>query len=83
MTSIEHKPIVVGEPNWLPLEMALSSPGCEDFMYMGRAGEIELFKDRWTRRYLNISSDGRRFYRPVGDSYIEISRAEAIEHVSS
>ena len=52
-------------------------------MYMGRAGEIELYKHRWTRRYLNISSDGERFYRSVGDSYIEISRAEAIEYVFS
>ena len=83
MTSTEHNPIVVGEPNWRPLEMVLTQGDCEDFMYMGRAGEIELFKHRWTRRYLNISSNGGRFYRPVGDSYIEISRAEAIEHVYS
>ena len=52
-------------------------------MYMGHSGEIELYKHRCTRRYLNISSDGRRFYRLVGNEYIEISRADAIEHVSS
>jgi hypothetical protein len=67
MTSIVHTPIVVGEPNWRPLEMALASRDCEDFMYMGRTGEIELYKHRWTRRYLTISSDGGRFYRLVGD----------------
>lgn len=83
MTSSERNPIVVGEPNWRPLEMALTEGDCEDFMYMGRTGEIELFKHRWTRRYLNISSDGQQFYRSIGDSYIEISRAEAIEHVFS
>lgn len=83
MTSIDHTPIVVGEPNWRPLEMALASSDCEHFMYMGRSGEIELYKHRCTRRYLNISSDGRRFYRLVGNEYIEISRGEAIEHVSS
>lgn len=83
MTSIERNPIVVGEPNWRPLEMALAPGDCEDFMYMGRTGEIELYKHWWTRRYLNISSDGVRFYRSVGDSYIEISRTEAIEHVFS
>ncbi len=83
MTSIERNPIVVGEPNWRPLEMVLTPGDCEDFMYMGRTGEIELYKHRWTRRYLNISSDGVRFYRSVGDSYIEISRTEAIEHVFS
>ena len=83
MTSIERNPIVVGEPNWRPLEMVLTQGACEDFMYMSRVGAIELYKHRWTRRYLNISSDGERFYRSVRDSYIEISRAEAIEHVFS
>ena len=83
MTSSGHNPIVVGEPNWRPLEMALAPRDCEDFMYMGRFREIELYKHRWTRRYLNISSDGGRFYRLVGHAYIEISRAEAIEHVYS
>ena len=83
MTSSEHNPIVVGEPNWAPLERAVPVAELENFMYMGRTGEIELYKHRWTRRYLNISSDGGRFYRPVGDSYIEISRSEAIEHAYS
>ena len=83
MSSIERNRIVVGEPNWRPLEMVLTPGDCEEFMYMGRAGEIELYKHRWTRRYLNIGSDGERFYRSVGDSYIEISKAEAIEHVFS
>lgn len=83
MTSIDHTPVVVGEPNWCPLEMALVSSDCESFMYMGRSGQIELYKHRCTRRYLNIGSDGRRFYRLVGNEYIEISRAEAIEHVFS
>jgi hypothetical protein len=83
MTSIDHTPIVVGEPNWRPLEMALASSDCEHFMYMGRSGEIELYKHRCTRRYLNISSDGRRFYRLVGNEYIATSRGEAIEHVFS
>lgn len=83
MTSSGQNPIVVGEPNWRPLEMVLTPGHCEEFMYMGRTGEIELYKHRWTRRYLNISTDGQRFYRSVGDSYIEIARAEAIEHVFS
>ena len=83
MALIEHNPIVVGEPNWRPLEMVLTPGDCENFMYMGRTGEIELYKHRWTRRYLNISSDGERFYRLVGNAYVEISRGEAIEHVFS
>ena len=83
MTSSERNPIVVGKPNWRPLEVVLTPSDCEEFMYMGRAGEIELYKHRWTRRYLNISSGGEHFYRLAGDSYIEISRDEAIEHVFS
>jgi hypothetical protein len=83
MILIERNPIVVGEPNWRPLEKVLTPGDCEDFMYMGRTGEIELYKHRWTRRYLNISSDGERFYRLGRDEYVEISRGEAIEHVFS
>lgn len=83
MTLIENNPIVVGEPNWRPLEIALMPGDCEGFMYMGRAGEIELYKHRWTRRYLNISTDGGRFYQLAGNAYIEISKCEAIEHAFS
>jgi len=82
MTSIDPHPIA-GEPNWRPLEKVLSLGDCENFMYMRRTGEIELYKHRWTRRYLNISSDGGRFYRLVGNAYIEISSGEAVEHVYS
>jgi hypothetical protein len=52
-------------------------------MYMGRVGEIELYKHCSTRRYLNISSDGGRLYRHVGNAYIQIARAEALEYVNS
>jgi hypothetical protein len=83
MTSIDRNPIIAGEPNWRPLEMVLAPCECQDFMYMGRTGEIELYKHRWTRRYLNISSDGVRFYRLGGSAYLEISRAEAINHIFS
>ena len=74
-------PLTVGEPNWAPLESALPREECEEYMYMGRAGEIELYKHRWTRRYLNISSDGQTFYRYSGDEYIEVERAVALDHV--
>ncbi len=52
-------------------------------MYMGCAGEIELYKHRLTRRYLNISQDGRRFYRCCDGRYVEISRSDALDHVRS
>ena len=83
MTDPSQVVVSVGEPNWAPLERTVPVTDLENFMYMGHTGEIELYKHRWTRRYLNISSDGGRFYRPVGDSYIEISRSEAIDHVYS
>ncbi len=73
--------LTVGEPNWVPLESVLPREECADFMYMGRAGEIELYKHRWTRRYLNIAPDGQTFYRYSGGEYFEIERAVALNHV--
>ena len=74
-------PISVDEPNWEPLERALTLRGCLDFMYMGRAGEIELYKHYMTRRYLNIARDSQTFYRYSEGKYVEVSQAEALDHV--
>ena len=74
-------PITVGEPNWAPLELVLPAWELENYMYMGRAGEIELYKHQFTRRYLNISSDGRRFYRYSDGKYVEVSQSSAFDHV--
>jgi hypothetical protein len=52
-------------------------------MYMGRAGEIELYKHRWTRRYLNIGMDCRSFYLYSDGKYVEISQAAALANVRS
>lgn len=73
--------ITVGEPNWTPLELAAPARELENFMYMGCAGEIELYKHRLTRRYLNIGRDGGRFYRYCEGAYVEISRADALDRV--
>jgi hypothetical protein len=73
--------IKVGEPNWKPLEGVLSREHCEDFMFMGSAGGIVLYKHRDTRRYLNIEAETGRFYRYANGDYIEINREQAIEHV--
>lgn len=81
MSSINPNPIIVGEPNWAPLEMVLPPAERDDYMYMGRAGNIELYKHRLTRRYLNISSDGRRFYRYCDGLYVETCRRSALDHV--
>jgi hypothetical protein len=52
-------------------------------MYMGRAGDIELYKHRHTRQYLNIGCAGDRFYRYSRGTYIEITQSAALEHVRS
>jgi hypothetical protein len=74
-------PISVDKSNWEPLERVLSFRECSDFMYMGRAGEIELYKHYVTRRYLNIARDSQTFYRYSEGKYVEISQVEALDHV--
>ena len=81
MTHLIKAAITVGEPNWTPLELHLLTCDLENFMYMGRAGEIELYKHCLTRRYLNISADGQRFYRYSDGTYVEVTKAEALDHV--
>ena len=73
--------VTVGEPNWTPLELAVSACELENFMYMGRAGEIELYKHQLTRRYLNIERNSQKFYRYLDGKYVEITRAAALDHV--
>jgi hypothetical protein len=73
--------ITVGEPHWTPLELVLPPCELQDFMYMGRSGEIELYKHCLTRRYLNISADGQRFYRYSDGTYVEVTEAAALDHV--
>ena len=81
MTNPNRISITVGEPNWAALEFVI--PACElgDFVYMGRAGEIELYKHRITRRYLNIGRGSQRFYRYLNGKYVETTQAAALEHV--
>ena len=81
MTPSTDIPISADEPNWEPLERALPLRECSDFMYMGRAGEIELYKHYVTRRYLNIARDSQTFYRYSEGKYVEISQVEALDHV--
>ncbi len=73
--------IEVGQPNWRPLEIALPSEFCEDFMFMGKAGDIVLYKHRLTRRYLNIDAVTGKFYRYVNGAYVEIDRRQAFDSV--
>ena len=81
MTLENRASITVWEPNWAPLEHVLPPEERMDFMYMGRVGEIELYKHRWTRRYLNIGSDCRSFYLYSDGKYVEVERSVALDHV--
>lgn len=81
MAPARTSPITIGAPNWTLLETVVSPLEGDDYMYIGRAGQIELYKHVLTRRYLNISHDGRRFYRRERDGYIEISKTEALDYV--
>jgi hypothetical protein len=51
-------------------------------MFMGCAGEIRLYKNIWTRRYLNLGPDGTCF-RHMVNGYVPTCRQEAISHVFS
>ena len=81
MTDPSQVVVTVGEPNWAPLERAVPVTDLENFMYMGSVGEIELYKHRITRRYLNIGRNSQKYYRYLNGEYLEISQAAALEHV--
>lgn len=81
MTNPMEVALTVSVPNWAPLERAVPVTELENFMYMGRVGEIELYKHRLTRRYLNIGQNSQKFYRYLNGEYVEISRAAALEYV--
>ena len=48
--------------SWRPLEAALGRRGCEEFMWMGSSGAVQLYKHILTRRYLRIDSRTGAFY---------------------
>lgn len=73
--------IVVGEPSWAPLQATLPVTELENFMYMGSAGHIDLYKHRFTRRYLNIGRDAQTFYQYLDGEYVEITRDVALDYV--
>ena len=53
---------------------------CESFMFMGRTGEIYLYKHIHTRRYLNLDTQGQCF-RYTGKGYEPEERVIAVAHV--
>jgi hypothetical protein len=68
--------------DWAPLELVLGPQLCECFMFMGRSGELYLYKHIDTRRYLNLDAQGRSF-RYTGSRYEPQESRKAIAHVFS
>lgn len=68
--------------DWTPLEQVLGPKLCERFMYMGRSGELFLYKHIDTRRYLNLDAEGRCF-QYTGNGYEPEELRRAIAHVLS
>jgi hypothetical protein len=66
------------QPVWEPLKAAVGER-CREFMFMGKVGEIYLYKHVWTRRYLNIDGNGQA-YQFTGDGYEPMPLNEAMEH---
>ena len=66
--------------SWIPLEKALSRAQCVDFMWMGAAGQVQLYKHMDSRRYLLIDADAGAFY---DDEHRPLSREAAINCVLS
>jgi len=73
------------QPNWLPLEnFSEKYPNqinCCDFMHMGRVGGINLYKNRVSRGYINIDSEGY-CYAYCSGTYLQINDESAIRRQS-
>lgn len=63
---------------WEPLQAAVGFR-CREFMFMGKAGTVFLYKHIWTRRYLNLDANGQA-YKFTGDGYSPISLEEAMKN---
>jgi len=64
----------VEQPDWEPLERLLHG-----WMFMGYEGDIRLYKNVTTRRYLNIDSFGQ-CYRFTGSGYEPVFTTAALRH---
>lgn len=73
--------------DWEPLERALGQNLCHNFMYMGwidvKGTFVYLYKHRDTRRYINLSDDGRawRYHAEASPPYVEVPLETAKSHV--
>ena len=70
------------QANWKPLEERLGPARCTGFMYMGKTNGINQYKHGLSRRYLNLSDDGRAFLQIDRGRFKEIPFSEALAWVA-
>jgi hypothetical protein len=70
------------QANWKPLEDRLGPARCAGFMYMGRINGVNLYKHGLSRRYLNLSDEGRAFRQLDRGRFEEIPFSEALAWVA-
>ena len=68
---LHNAPTFDPQPDWSALEGAVRPEHLPDFMHMGRVGEIQLYKHRLTRQYLNIDGSGV-LHRYVDGRYVPV-----------
>ncbi len=68
-------------PNWEPLERMVTPVHLPDFMHMGRIGTMELYKHRWTRRYLNIDAVSGGCFEYRDGEYSSVDPESAMRYV--
>lgn len=66
--------------SWAPLEQALGHALCIDFMWMGSAGTVQVYKHMDTRRHLMIDAVTATFY---DEDHRSLSREAAVSYVLS
>lgn len=68
-------------PNWAPLEANLAPELCAEFMWMFRKDGVEYYKHIQTRRYLQLTAEGRCTAQPFEDHWKFVSgRAGGEQH---
>ena len=68
---LHNTPTFDAQPDWSALEGAVRPEHLPEFMHMGRVGEIQLYKHRSTRQYLNIDGSGV-LHRYVDGRYVPV-----------
>lgn len=67
---------------WEIMETYIPSKVWDDLIYIGRKGDITLYKHIDSRRYINIDSQGK-CYSYTTNGYVEVDFDKALNHLLS